>query len=135
SAVGFNRWQRKQTGRRPGDPIPGGWWAWLWRFAVTFHFIVLCRILFRTEDLSSAGTICARLLDMELILPRFSPLTWGLLVVGYGIHFTPTRWVDTLQGTFTRLSPPMQAIIAALVAAVCWQMGTRDQLAFIYYRF
>jgi alginate O-acetyltransferase complex protein AlgI len=134
SAVGLNRWQRKQTGRRPGDPLPG-WWAWLWRFAVTFHFVVLCRILFRAEDLAEAGLICSRLLDLELILPRFSPLAWGLLVVGYGIHFTPTRWVTDLQGAFVRLHPAIQAAIAALIAALCWQMGTRDQLAFIYYRF
>ncbi|MDG1479013.1 MAG: MBOAT family O-acyltransferase [Myxococcota bacterium] len=135
TAVGLNRWQRQRTGRRPGEPVPGGWWGWLWRFLITFHFVVLCRILFRTEALSGAAVICTRLLDMELLLPRFSPLTWGLLLLGYGIHFTPTRWVDSLQVWFTQRHPALQALIAALVAAACWQMGTRDQLAFIYYRF
>ena len=94
SAVGFNRWQRKKIGRRPGDPLPG-WWAW--SLAVCDHVplcvVVLCRILFRANDLAGAGLICQRLLGIDLMLHRFSPLVWGLLVVGFGIHFTPPRWV------------------------------------------
>ena len=134
SAVGFNRWQRKHTGRRPGDPLPS-WWAWLWRFLVTFHFVVFCRILFRADDLSGVVQICERLLGLEMLLPRFSPLAWGLLVVGYAIHFTPLHWVNNLQRRFVGLHPLIQAVVAILIAAACWQMGTRDQLAFIYYRF
>lgn len=134
-AVSVNRWQRKRTGRRPFDAIVG-WWPWLWRFLLTFHFVVLCRILFRTEDLAGAAALAGRLLEPGgLLLPRFAPTAWLVLGVGYALHFAPPRWMMAVQQGYLRLPAAGQALVAALAAALCWHMGTRDQLAFIYYQF
>ena len=134
TAVSINRYQRKRTGRRPFDPIEG-WWPWLWRFLLTFHFVVLCRILFRTADLAAAGEMCARLWAGGWLLPRFSPTAWAVLAVGFAIHFSPAGWVRRLQEGYLQLPAAAQATLAVLIAAMCWHMGTRDQLAFIYYQF
>ncbi|MFT4978369.1 MAG: alginate O-acetyltransferase complex protein AlgI, partial [Myxococcota bacterium] len=134
TAVSINRWQRLRTGRNTFDPVDSTW-GWIWRFALTFHFIVLCRILFRAEDLAAAGSIVERLLDWSWLLPRFPLTVWLVFVLGYAIHFSPVSWLDGLQRHFQALSPTQQATIAVLAAAACWTMGTGDQLAFIYYQF
>lgn len=134
TAVSVNRWRRKQTGRHTFGAVDSRWGV-LWRFLLTFHFVVLARILFRTADVHAAGVICQRLLDWSWLMPRFSPTIWLVFLIGYAIHFAPDHWVNTLQARFVSLSAPMQAVVAALVAAACWHMGTGDQLAFIYYQF
>ena len=134
SMVCINRWQRKRTGRRPGDPLPSRW-AWAWRFALTFNFIVLARILFRADDLRSAWDIFAGLFDIYWVLPRYSPVAILLMLVGYGIHFTPESWEKRLSEQFRFLVPTGQAAVAAVAAAICWQLGAGETLSFVYYKF
>ena len=134
TAVSVNRWRRMVTGRHTFDPVDTTW-GWVWRFALTFHFVVLCRILFRATDLAHAVEITGRLLDWQWLLPRFPPSVWAILVVGYAIHFTPLSWLEALKRRFVALPPLAQAALAVGAAAACWTMGTGDQLAFIYYQF
>jgi len=134
SAVAINRFIRARTGRRPGDALPGRW-AWLWRFALTFHFIVLARILFRSPDFGTSWAYLAGLLDGTFVMPRFSALAWTMMVIGYAIHFSPDSWQERAEAWFKTGGPLLWTVVLAAAAAACVLLGTGEQLAFIYYQF
>ena len=134
TATSINRYFRKRSGRGLNDPLPN-WWAWLWRWTLTFHFVVLARILFRAEDLSKAWSLTTGLFDFTLVMPRFAPLAWFVFFVGYAIHFTPTDWSDDGEAWFERQHPLVWAVVCGLVGATVFQMGTGEHLAFVYYQF
>lgn len=135
SAVSFNRLQRKFTNRRPGDPFDSKL-SWFWRFLLTFHFVVLARILFGTETLLDAWHFLRGLFDFEMVFPRFySPLAFGLLLLGYLWHFTPVRWMDSVQRTFLSLPATLQAALMALAVALCWHFNKDATIKFAYYQF
>ncbi|MCB9780965.1 MAG: MBOAT family protein [Alphaproteobacteria bacterium] len=133
-AVAYCRLRRKQTGRRPDDPLPSAW-SWLWRWFFTFHFVVLARILFRAEDLSSSWALFTELFDPTFLMPRYSMLAWGMFGLGYLIHFTPMRWSQQAEAWFKARHPAVWALVAAAVGAGCLSLGGGEQLAFIYYQF
>ena len=134
SAVAFNRWQRKRTGRRPGDPLPSAW-SWAWRWAATFHFVVFARILFRSEDLTSAASIFTGIFDGALLMPRFSPTVWAVFAIGYAAHFLPRRWALDAEDWFVERNTMVWVLVAALVGSATMLMGTGEHLAFVYYQF
>ena len=131
--VGVNRWQRKRTGRRPGDPMPHAW-GWIWRWLLTFHFIVFARILFQAQTLDQAKAIAIKMADIELLMPNFQPIELSILVVGYAIHFTPTDWSSRSESWFRKQNPVIWAFFAASVGAACMLMQS-DILPFVYYQF
>lgn len=133
-AVAWCRYRRKTTGRGPDDPLPNAY-AWAWRWFFTFHFVVLARVLFRSEDLGHAASIMAELLDPTLVLPRFSPTAWVVLILGFAVHMSPERWRDELGARFQRSSPLVWAATAAITAALCILLGSGDRLSFVYYQF
>ena len=139
TAVGINRWQRKRSGRRPGDPMPGEGiariWAWTWRFLLTFHFVVLARILFRTEDLEHAWELVHGLTDTSLLMPRFAPLAWAVFAFGWALHFTPEAWRDRSEVWFKQQNPLVWAVLAAVIGGLALTAGSGDSLAFVYYQF
>ena len=139
TAVGINRWQRKRTGRRPGDPMPGTGlakaWAWTWRFLLTFHFVVLARILFRADDLGHAWQLVEGLTDTSLLMPRFAPLAWAVFATGWALHFSPEAWRDRSESWFKQQNPLIWAGVAAAIGALAMTAGSGDSLAFVYYQF
>jgi alginate O-acetyltransferase complex protein AlgI len=133
-AVCVNRALRKKHGRHPEDALPGIW-AWTWRFLLTFHFVVLARILFRASDFSVATDIASGLLGSYALLPRFSILAMGILFLGYLFHFTPLGLERRLRDVFRQAGPGFWTLGLSLVAALCLLFGSDQMLAFEYYQF
>lgn len=134
AAVGINRWRRKRTGRRPDDPLPGAW-AWLWRVALTFHFVVFARLLFRAPDFESVFAFLSSLGNFALAAPRFSPLALGAMLLGYAIHFSPESWQRRSEASFSRFGPVRWAVALVALGVACTLLGTGEQLSFVYYQF
>ena len=136
SAVALNRWQRKQTGRMPGQAF-GNFWSWFWRFLLTFHFVVVARILFGTKNLFDAWDYFKGLSDLEWVLPRFySPMAFSVLILGYAWHFTPKKWTDgVIKSQFISLPTPAKAFVVTVSAFLCWQLTQNSPIAFAYYEF
>ncbi|MFH1469024.1 MAG: MBOAT family O-acyltransferase [Pseudomonadota bacterium] len=132
-AMCLNRFFRKRHGRDPEAPLPP--LAWAWRFLLTFHFIVLARVLFRAQDLPTAWDYARGLFDLTLVMPRFAPLSWAILLLGYAIHFSPDSWQGWAERRFREAGPFGWALVFAAVALACATLGTGEQLAFIYYQF
>ena len=133
AAVSLNRWWKKSgPGASQGElGVPGKAWRWL----ITFHFVVLARILFRADDLSQAWDVTRALLHFSPSLPRFAPHAWVVLVLGYVAHLTPRSWAAALRRHVIALPAPVWGVLTALVAWACALWGPGDTLAFIYYDF
>ena len=134
SAVCFCRWRRKTTGRRPDDPHKTPL-HWLLGWAVTFHFVVLARILFRAEDLGGAWEILSGLQRLEFLMPRYSPTVWMTFLLGFALHFSPSDLAARLEARFRALPPAVWAGAAAATGLAMALFGSGDSLAFVYYQF
>jgi D-alanyl-lipoteichoic acid acyltransferase DltB (MBOAT superfamily) len=130
-AVGLNRWWRKGPGA--GSAAPGAVGR-VWRWVLTFHFVVIARILFRADDLSHAWRVAAAL-GNGWAFPRFSLHAWIVLILGYIAHFSPPAWVPLLRSRFAGIPAPVWGVVLAAAAAACVAWGPGDTLAFIYYDF
>lgn len=131
SAVSLNRWWRK----RQTEERPLSWFGISWRWVLTFHFVVLARILFRADDMAQARQLVAGLAHIEWVMPRFSLHAWAVLIIGYLLHLSPQGWSLAMRERFSRLPAPVQGILLAGVAWACMEFGPGDTLTFIYYAF
>ncbi len=137
AAVSLNRWWRKSG---PGSRVPRGQeptgWGLLWRFALTLHFVVLARILFRATDIDNALAVTQALVgNLATSLPRWSVHAWVVFALGWSLHFTPTSWVPRLRERFAALPAPAWGVLLILVAWACATWGPGDTLSFIYHDF
>jgi D-alanyl-lipoteichoic acid acyltransferase DltB (MBOAT superfamily) len=132
TAVSINRWWKKRAGPSPAAP---GLLGNAWRWALTFHFVVLARILFRADDLTQAGDVWRALTNVAWSFPRFAPHAWAVLVLGYVAHFTPRPWRDVATRAFGSLPAPAWGVAIALAAWACVRWGPGDTLTYIYYDF
>jgi D-alanyl-lipoteichoic acid acyltransferase DltB (MBOAT superfamily) len=128
-AVCVNRWLRKRT--PAGTPAPAGWGV-AWRWLVTFHFVVLARILFRSDSLAHAGQVAGALAGPAWPWPRFSHHALAVLALAYAWHFTPRAWVPWLRDRVSALPAWSQGLALAATGWACVQLGVGDSLGFIY---
>ena len=102
-------------------PFPNTF-AWFWRFFLTFHFVVLARILFKAEGLDLAWEYFSNLWGNEYPINTFKcDIRFYLFVfVGFFLHFSPESWEKKVQEIFKSFPVIAQATLAALCAALCY---------------
>jgi D-alanyl-lipoteichoic acid acyltransferase DltB (MBOAT superfamily) len=130
-AVSVNRWRRK---RSVSTDRPVGLALW-WRVALTFHFIVFARILFRAENFATAQDILQSVSHQSMLLPRFSATAMAILFAGYALHFSPREWIDSVGDRFAISGPGLWAVGLGAVGALGMLFGSGQMLAFEYYQF
>jgi D-alanyl-lipoteichoic acid acyltransferase DltB (MBOAT superfamily) len=102
---------------------------------VTFHFVCLGWILFRSDSLGSAGEMAAR------VLTAWSApvlVTWPLVAViaaSIAIQQVPLGAGRRLEEALTRLPWPIQGGLAGAWLAVCVVFAPLGVAPFIYFRF
>lgn len=135
TAVCFYRWMREQAGwqnwsrRNPLQASAGGW-------LLTFSFVVLARILFKTPTFEEAALLWHSLLHSEFSAwPRFSPAFWICLTLGLFGCFMPNRWKMPLQQAFERGPLLLQGLLIAAVLMLGARLSDGQALAFIYRNF
>ncbi|MBI5607517.1 MAG: MBOAT family protein [Deltaproteobacteria bacterium] len=130
-------WNRVQTRKQPKgwshDELP--WTQNLWRIALTFHFVVLARILFRAPSLAAAGDLSHALLHNGLGLARIDSGTWLVLALGYAAHWAPPGWADRLRLAFRSWPVPAQGAALVAVASLMGLVAETDAVPFIYFQF
>jgi alginate O-acetyltransferase complex protein AlgI len=135
AAVCLYRWMREQSSwqvwssRHPLQASVGGW-------LLTFSFVVLARILFKTPTFEDATLLWTGLLHSEMSdWPRFSQAFWICLALGTFGCFMPNRWKIPIQQTFERLPALAQGLLFALVLMLGAHLSDGKALAFIYRQF
>jgi alginate O-acetyltransferase complex protein AlgI len=114
--------------RRAGFRMPKfiGW-------VMTFLFVVLCWVLFRASNFSSALLVYKSLFGLApfgtgLEWRQFAAALFLLAVTAWG----PTSWVGVHKIPTTRLSG---AVFAILFGLVIFKMTSANELQFIYFQF
>jgi D-alanyl-lipoteichoic acid acyltransferase DltB (MBOAT superfamily) len=107
---------------------------------LTFHFLLLTYILFRTHSLADAATCAQRILNNfsgDLFARWLEQYLFPALVLllGLAMHFAPTRFKQWLRQTFVGLPWPVQALALALVVVLVYQSRTAGLQPFIYLQF
>jgi D-alanyl-lipoteichoic acid acyltransferase DltB (MBOAT superfamily) len=135
-AVSLHRFlltRRRRAGLGPVRPGPLGV---AWRWLLTFHFVVLARILFRADNLEHAGWVAEALMQpVDWVLPRFSHHALIVLVAGYAVHLAPKRWTLSVRDALLQLPIELWGALVAALGAACVRWGTGATLSFIYYSF
>lgn len=134
-AVCLNRWLLRSpewvrwTGSRPMIASAGGW-------ILTFAFVVIARILFRTPDLASAQEFGLYWLTAEQAgLPRFGLAFWGCLLAALAVTFAPVRANHAIHAWWMRGSSIMQGTLIAGVLITAAALSDGQALHFIYRQF
>ena len=122
---GWQRW----SGRHPFQASAGGW-------LLTFTFVVLARILFKTQSFDDAALLWNSLLHSEPgTWPRFGLAFWACLALGTAGCFLPERWKLPVQQGFERLPAAAQGLLIAGVLMLGAALSDGQALAFVYRQF
>ena len=111
------------------------WHQLLWKIALTFHFVVLARILFRAPGLEPATDVVRALTTTDWSLARINPSTWLVLLGAYAIHWSPPNLGERLRQGFRALPAYGQGLALALLAAGMSAVAETDVVPFIYFQF
>jgi alginate O-acetyltransferase complex protein AlgI len=145
------RYLRKRR-ERLGKPVqPEGsesMWGIVWRVFVTFHFVVLMRILFRSatqhgetlssaDALASAGAVADKLFlgAQWAHVSVLTPWLTFLLVGSYVVHWTPRRWVEATWVGYRKLPFAVQGAIMILIVLLATALADGKPPAFEYFNF
>lgn len=122
---------------RPKDFDEGNqpWHQVLWKVVLTFHFIVLARILFRAHSVGAAGEMWHALWSQGSGIANISRGTWTILLISYAVHFSTPGLVDRLRSRFVALPAYAQGVALALVATGMGAVAETDVVPFIYFQF
>jgi len=133
AALAGERWWRERSDA--AAPRATGWPLWRARI-LTFHFVCLAWIFFRSDSFASAWDMIEGLFTQW---GRPSPLvTSGVLLalaVGIGSQYLPARVPRILMARFSRLPVLAQATVLALALMLTSVLGPEGVAPFIYFQF
>ncbi len=144
-AMCVNRWWRKRRERAGGPKkLKLDAWGLVWRVALTLHFVVFMRILFRAADpkytseqaLAKAGDIVSRITDGAFEAVTVLTPAMAILLIGcYLVHWTPRHWVEATFHGFRRMPFVVQGAVVAAALLVMANALSGRPLPFEYFQF
>jgi alginate O-acetyltransferase complex protein AlgI len=132
-AMCINRYFRVNIRKRGSQELTP--WGWIWRVFLTLNFVVLARVLFRSQDFGQAWQIYQVLIQGTLGFALMTPTLWFMLVGSFVVHWTPRRWVDMQGERFERLPAIVQGVTVATVALFVMLRASTKAVPFMYFRF
>ncbi|GMV42619.1 MAG: alginate O-acetyltransferase [Myxococcales bacterium] len=133
TAMVIHRLSVRLTGRKASDVDTTT--VRILKIAITFHFVVLSRILFRGSSLDNAGDVASQLFAGGTSVAQVSASVWVVLALGFLAHWTPPRLVQGLRRAFQWAPAPLQGAAMAGVGAVLMLVATSDVVPYIYFQF
>lgn len=115
-----------------------------WRKAlnvfVTFNLVVIIFMFFRSRSLEHVQQMTGQIFnDFHLsVAPQFISgylMIVLAMVVGYAMHFTPSRWTARLKKSYEATPLILQAVILVIVLMVIIQVRQSDIVPFIYLQY
>jgi D-alanyl-lipoteichoic acid acyltransferase DltB (MBOAT superfamily) len=110
------------------------WWSNALSVLLTFHFVCLTWVVFRSESLAQVWEVLKRLGSMQFAVSNLATPVLMVLVIGYLAHWFPKSALEKIGGGWSWLPSPVQAAIILLVAlGLYYVSGAEAQ--FIYGNF
>lgn len=107
---------------------------------LTFHFVCLCWIFFRSTDTNSAFVMLSQIFNsfspgaFSEVLSAYGRL-FAVMIAGYSMHLLPEDMKESYRGMFIRSPLVIQIIAVLLIAIFISAMQSTDVMPFIYFRF
>ena len=113
-----------------------------WRIFITFQFITFTRIWFRLEDSSQPLAMINHIwnhLDLKwdivkLVFQTYSTV-FGIILLGYFLHWMPQSWKDKGQDRFTKMNLGIKSIIIIICVFLMYQAISDTFKPFVYFQF
>jgi alginate O-acetyltransferase complex protein AlgI len=130
--VGLSTLRVYQTLR--GKRTPTQWGRYVGIF-VTFQFVCLTWVFFRSPDVPTALTILGRLGSMTFSLDNITLPMIGVMLAGVALHAIPPRWFDHTVEVFGRAPFVLQGAGLASVVLLIELLAGRGSTSFVYSNF
>ncbi|MFT7582382.1 MAG: alginate O-acetyltransferase complex protein AlgI [Myxococcota bacterium] len=146
AAMCINRYLRKRR-ERLGITLNPTLWGKVWRIALTLHFVVFARILFRSgamriqenihlDSFGKSGDVLSVLGDGTwLTASVMTPLLWVVLIGSFVWHWTPRRWTEATFLAYRRMPLLMQGFLLAAVVLTIGAVTDGRPQSFAYEKF
>ncbi len=127
----------------PGSQTMGSKMGLVWRVlgvVLTFNIVCFGWLMFRAESMAVVGSMLSQIFGdfggeyIGQALAGYAPV-FGVMAVGYLLHFAPQMWSVRLNGVIT--AAPFVVQVAAIVAMI-WlvmQVQSSEIQPFIYFQF
>lgn len=107
---------------------------------VTFQFVCLSWIFFRSADFSAAGQMLSKIFDPSHFyfkegLRHVDGQVWVVLFAALAGHLIPARGTEKLQELFHRSHWALQTLTLVLVTVALFLMSRQTAAPFIYFQF
>jgi D-alanyl-lipoteichoic acid acyltransferase DltB (MBOAT superfamily) len=126
----------------PAGPRALGSGRRLWRglgklagWMLTFHFVCVGWIFFRSPSVQGAAAVFRRLGSMTTDHANLPPVVLGLLALGLVSHLAPQRLYLTARTRFIALPAVAQGLVLFLVAVVLHEAASTAAVPFVYFQF
>lgn len=122
------------------DPIPNSWYVRLGSFLLTFLYICLTWVFFRSADLNTAFTIIGRIFS-DFSLAYLAPFVetrtaWTVFVVlGFALHGIRQKHLDKLKEWYVNTPIMFKIILLIVILQVVVNYRQNDIQPFIYTQF
>lgn len=115
----------------------------LWKiisWVITFHFVVFLWIFFRASTMNEAMAMFQQIftaMDLAYVIPFFEArkLFVILLLLGFAIHFIPTRFYPSLENWFVRVPWLVKGLAFIIIVQLIIQLKSEGVQPFIYFQF
>lgn len=135
--AGFRVWQAITGTSKPapkGTPAP----ALPIRLAgglLTFHFVLLAWIFFRSASVETAFQIIGQIFSFKYSFENTSGPFLMVLFIGIAAHFIPKRWFDASMNLFERSPALAQAAALTMLIVAIQYVASTGAAPFIYTKF
>jgi alginate O-acetyltransferase complex protein AlgI len=126
----FQTLRKARFGKQP----PTQWGKYLGIF-VTFQFVCLTWIFFRSPDVATAFAILGRLGSMTFSVDNISLSMIGVMLAGVALHTIPPKWFERTVEIFGRAPFILQGAGLASVVLLIELLSGRGSTSFVYSNF
>jgi D-alanyl-lipoteichoic acid acyltransferase DltB (MBOAT superfamily) len=102
---------------------------------VTFHFVLLGWIFFRSSSLATAREIFAQIVSGTVSFSNIAPGFWVVMAIAACTHYLPKGWYDHSLKLYSDSPFYAQAAAMALLLVAIQYVGATGAVPFIYNRF
>ena len=103
---------------------------------LTFQFVCLGWVFFRSDSIDAAFTLLGRLVTgWSTPIQHVTPLVVAVVVLMVAAQYAPPRPAELLRARYSRLRPVLQGAAAAAILFAITTLGPQGVAPFIYFQF
>ncbi len=128
-------WQRWRKDRRGGAPAPASFAHDVVASVLTFHYVCLCWIFFRSPTFGQALAVMRQIATLTTFHPNLPTVVLAVLGLGVAALLVPRKAHDVALRRFAALPAVAQGVLLFVVAIVLHEAASVAAVPFVYFQF